>query len=95
VRFSPRAKAQLAELRRYYRQKGRPEAARNLIAAMKMAAFKIGRGQSLPAPRPNPDLQAGGEAWVHVGHYWVLHTTGEPVTVLAVFYDTADIPVGK
>jgi plasmid stabilization system protein ParE len=92
VRFSARAKAQLADFRRHYREKGRPEAAHNLTAAMKMAALRISQGHSIPAPRPYPELRAEGEAWVHAGHYWVQHTTGQPITAIAVFYDTADIP---
>lgn len=52
----------------------------------------IARGQSVPAPRPYPALRAEGQAWVHAGPYWVLHTTTPPLTIIAVFYDTANIP---
>lgn len=92
MRLSERAKAQLDEFRTYYRGKGRPEAVRNVVLAMRQASLKIGMGQSLPAPRPYPDLRADGEAWVHAGHYWVLHTVGDDPVILAIFHDTADIP---
>jgi plasmid stabilization system protein ParE len=92
VKLSARARADLAALRRHYRHKGRPEAAQNVSKAMREAEFKISMGWSVPAPRPYPHLQTKGRAWVHAGHYWVLHTTTSPVIAIADFHDTADIP---
>jgi plasmid stabilization system protein ParE len=92
VRFSEAAAAQVESLRRHYLSKGRSEAARNLTSALRIAARQIVAGQSLPAPRPYPELARKGEAWTHAGRYWVAHTTARPVMIVAVFYDAADIP---
>ncbi len=92
MRLSIRAKAQLAAFRRHYQQKGRPDAAYNVTKALKEAAFRIEMGWSVPAPTPYPELRRAGEAWVHAGRYWILHTTTKPIIAQAVFYDSADIP---
>jgi plasmid stabilization system protein ParE len=92
VRFSREAIAQIEGLRRHYLAKGRPEAARNLTTALRAAMRHIVAGQSLPAPRPYPDLARDGEAWTHAGRYWIAHTTSKPPVILGVFYDAADIP---
>jgi plasmid stabilization system protein ParE len=92
VKFSREAVAQVEALRRHYLEKGRPEAARNLTAALRAATRQIIAGKSFPAPRPYPELAREGEAWTHAGRYWIAHTTAKPFEILAVFYDAADIP---
>jgi hypothetical protein len=72
--------------------KGRPEAARDLTIALHTAMRRIAAGQSVPAPRPYPDLTRDGEAWTYAGRYWIAHTTAKPPVILGVFYDAADIP---
>lgn len=95
MRFSAEAIAQIEDLRRHYLMKERPEAARNLTAALRQAARLIAAGKSVPAPRPYPELSREGEAWILSGRYWVAHTTAKPVTIVAVFYDAADIPARR
>ena len=51
MKLSARARKDLAAFRRHYRLKGRPEAIQNVTKAMKEAAFRIGMGWSVPAPR--------------------------------------------
>ena len=84
--------AQIAALRQHYRARDRPEALRNLAAALRTAPGLIATGRSLPAPRPYPTLAETGTAWVFAGRYWIQHSTDTRPVILAVFYDQADIP---
>ncbi len=92
MELSATARRQVNELRRYYREKGRPEALRNLTQALRLAARQITAGDSRPAPRPYPAMAVNGEGWTKAGSYWIAHTTTKPHVILAVFYDQADIP---
>jgi hypothetical protein len=49
-------------------------------------------GDGLPAPRPYPELARPGQAWLKAGRYWIAYGTGAPPVILAVFFETADIP---
>ena len=89
---SPDARRQIDALRRHYRQKNRPEAARALAAALRSAAGLMAAGAGLAAPRPYPDLARPGERWLKSGRYWFAYTVTSPPIILAVFYDAADIP---
>jgi hypothetical protein len=84
--------AQITALRQHYRARERPEALRNLAAALRAAPKLIAAGRSLSAPRPYPTLAETGTAWVFTGRYWVQHSTDTPPVIIAVFYDQADIP---
>ncbi len=96
MKYAPTARAQIADLRRHYRRKQRPEALQGLAAALRAAEQQIGANQpGLPAPRPYPELAAPGEAWVQSGRYWITYTTSRPPVILAVFCDAADIPGRK
>ena len=46
----------------------------------------------LRAPRAYPGVARPGPAWVKAGRYWFNYTVGSDPVVVAVFYDTADIP---
>jgi len=46
----------------------------------------------LPAPRAYPELARPGQAWLKAGRYWIAYGTGTPPVILAVFFETADIP---
>lgn len=94
IRLSDEAERQLAALIRHYTQIGRPEAKRNLIAAIDGAVDRIERDPAggLPAPRPYPDLARPGRAWIKVGRYWIAYSTTQPPVVVGVFFDTANIP---
>ena len=49
-------------------------------------------GTGLPAPRPYPQLARPGWAWTRSGRYWVAYTTGPAPVIVAVFFETANIP---
>jgi plasmid stabilization system protein ParE len=95
IRLSSEAEQQVAELLRHYARLGRPEAGRNLIAAIDQAVAQIEQEpeQGLPAPRPYPALVRPGRAWTKVGRYWIAYSTAmPPPVILGVFYDAAGIP---
>ena len=92
MRLSDTARRQVDDLRRHYRQIERPEALRNLSAALRRAATLVAEGRSLPAPRPYPELAAEGEAWIHASPYWIAYSLTQPPVILAVFFERADIP---
>jgi plasmid stabilization system protein ParE len=94
IRLSRDAEQQLAALLRHYTRRGRPEASRNLIAAIDKAAARIERDPAagLPAPRPYLSLAHPGRVWIKVGRYWIAYSTAEPIVIVGVFYETANIP---
>lgn len=92
--LTPRAGRQVRALRRHYEERGRPEATRNLVAAIETAWQQITANPSagLPAPRPYPQLARPGRAWVQAGRYWIAYIARPAPAIVAVFYDAADIP---
>ena len=46
----------------------------------------------LAAPRPYPHLARPDTAWIKAGPYWIAYRTAQPVVILAIFYETANIP---
>ena len=92
--YSADAERQIDDLRRHYRARNRPEAIRNLIAALMEAEARIEHDPAvgLPAPRPYPALARPGRAWIKAGRYWIVYSTTNPPVILAVFYATANIP---
>lgn len=94
IELTPRAQRQVRELGAAYVGLERPEAVRNLVAAVAEAARLIERNPAagLPAPRPYPALALPGQAWFKVGPYWVRYSTRTPLVITGVFYETADIP---
>ena len=92
--YAPEAIAQIDALRSYYETKNRPTAARALDTALDVAEQQIALrpGDGLPAPRPYPELARPGQAWLKAGRYWIAYGTGGPPVILAVFFETADIP---
>lgn len=94
IELTPRAERQVRELGAAYVERERPEAVRNLVAAVAEAARLIEHSPTagLPAPRPYPALARPGQAWVKVGPYWVRYSTRTPLAITGVYYETADIP---
>lgn len=92
--YSPGAQRQIIDLQRHYSALRRPDALRNLYAALLEAERRIERNPAagLPAPRPYPDLARPGRRWVKAGPYWIAYRTTDPPVILAVFYETANIP---
>jgi hypothetical protein len=46
----------------------------------------------LPAPRPYPSLSRQDRAWIKAGRYWIAYSSASPPTIVAVFFETANIP---
>jgi plasmid stabilization system protein ParE len=92
--LTPRAAQQVRALRQHYEKLGRPEATRNLVAAIETAWQQIvtDPGAGLPAPRPYPNVATQGRAWVQAGHYWIAYVTRPSLSIVAVVYETANIP---
>jgi hypothetical protein len=95
IPLSRQARKQIAALAHHYDARGRPAAFRNLLLALREASSMIERDPAggLPAPRPYPQLAEPGQAWVKAGRYWIAYQTAPPPpTIVAVFYETANIP---
>jgi hypothetical protein len=62
-------------------------------AALAAAESSIARNPhgGLAAPRPYPQLVRPGRLWTKAGRYWIAYSP-DPLVILAVFYDSADIP---
>ncbi len=65
-----------------------------MIAALAEAEGRIELNpeDGLPAPRPYPVLRRAGRAWIKAGRYWVAYRISNPPVIVAVFFETADIP---
>jgi plasmid stabilization system protein ParE len=94
IEYTPRAIRQIATLVQHYEDRHRPEAVRALFGALDTAERRIESNPSagLAAPRPYPQVARKGRAWVKAGRYWVAYSTAQPPVIVAVFYETADIP---
>lgn len=46
----------------------------------------------LVAPRSYPQVARRSRAWVKAGRYWVAYNTTQPPVIVAMFYETANIP---
>jgi plasmid stabilization system protein ParE len=94
IEYTPRAIRQIGALVRHYEDRHRPEAIRSLFVALDAAERRIESNPSagLAAPRPYPQVARKGRVWVKAGRYWVVYSTAQPPVIVAVFYETANIP---
>ena len=94
IRLGREARRDVAALTQDFIRKNRPEAVRNLVAAIRQATQQIGDDPAggLDAPRPYPAVARPGRAWTKAGRYWFTYSLGNPPVIIAVFYDAADIP---
>ena len=94
IRLSPEAERQLVALIAHYEEKGRLEAAINLLQTLERARDRIAHHPQagLEAPRPYPDLNRYGRRWLIEGRYWISYSLTEPPVISGVFYAEADIP---
>jgi len=92
--YTPRAAKHVADLLRHYGDLERPEAMRTLLAALREASKTIESDPpaGLMAPRPYPRLAMPGRLWVKAGRYWVAYRRRPNLAIVAVLYETADIP---
>ena len=94
IALTPEATRHVRALYAYYEEHDRPEAARALRNAVTAAWEKIATspGAGLPAPRPYPQLAQPGRAWLKSGRYWIGYRTQPTTAIVAVFFETANIP---
>ncbi len=93
IALTPEASAQLDVLERFYVEKQRPQALRNLGYALAEASLIILNApeRGMAAPRPYPELSTFGLLWLKCGRYWIAYDLRGP-TIASVFFDTDDIP---
>lgn len=93
IALTPEASAQLDAFERFYVEKGRPQALRNLGYALAEASLIILNApeRGVVAPRPYPELSASGLLWLKRGRYWIAYDPDGPI-IAGVFFDTDDIP---
>ncbi len=94
IEYTPRALRQVDDLIKHYEDRERPEAIAALLTALDEAEHTIEGDPAggFAAPRAYPSLARPGLAWVKAGRYWIAHSTAEPPVIVAVFYETANIP---
>jgi hypothetical protein len=93
IALTPEADAQVGALERFYIEKQRPQALRNLGHALAEASLIIMNApeRGLPAPRPYPALASLGLSWLKRGRYWIAYDSAIPI-IAGVFFETDDIP---
>ncbi len=93
IALTPEARRQVRALRDHYAERHPPDAVRGLRTAIEVAWDKIVTDPAggLAALRPCPHLAMPGRAWIKAGRYWIAYRTIPPV-IVAVFYETANIP---
>lgn len=89
IALTPEAARQVEAFERFYADRQRVQALRNLGHALAEASLIIANApeRGLPAPRPYPDLASLGLSWLKRGRYWI----AVPV-IAGVFFETDDIP---
>lgn len=94
IGYTGEALEQVRALRHRYEALARDAAIRALDRALADSEAKIERapGTGLPALRPHPQLARPGWAWIKSVRYWVAYRTGPDPVIVAVFYETANIP---
>jgi plasmid stabilization system protein ParE len=94
IPYTARALRQIDDLIEHYEVRGRTEAVRALFVALDQAEGRIEANPAagLPAPRPYPQLARPGRLRLKAGRYWIAYSPTNPPVIVAVFYETADIP---
>jgi plasmid stabilization system protein ParE len=93
IDYTPAARRQVGDLIDSYCRKHRPEAVRNLDAALAAAERKIAAGPARPRLFPSVyrDLARPGRAWLKEGIYWIAYQQTVPPAIVAVFWEQAEI----
>jgi hypothetical protein len=91
--YSPTARRHVSELVSYFRMKHRPEAIRNMLAALVRveAAIETGAGRPRDFPATYRNLARPGRAWRKESIYWIAYDQTDPPVIVAVFWEGADI----
>ncbi len=91
--YSATALRQIDELIAHYTTKKRPEAVRNLLAALEKAEAMITAGPRHPRsfPATYRGLARPGRAWIKQARYWIAYDLKQPPVIAAVFWEGADL----
>ena len=93
IAYTPEARRQVDDLAEHYERKQRPEAVRNLGAALARAETLIenraSRARAFPATYRS--LARPGRAWLKEGIYWIAFEQGPSPVIVAVFWEQAAI----
>lgn len=89
--YAPRALRQIDALLLHYEEHQRDRAAQGLLTEAEHR-IETKPAEGLRAPRPYPRLARPGVAWIKSGRYWIAYTVSSPQVIVAVFFETADIP---
>ncbi len=94
IALTPEARQHVRTRRAYYEEGEHPEAARALRNALTSAWEKITTSPAagLLAPRPYKRLALPGRLWLKSGRYWIAYRTQPTPAIVAVFFETANIP---
>ena len=94
IALTPETRRHVRALYVYYEELDRLAAARALRNALTAAWDKIAKspGAGLPAPRPYKRPARPGRAWLKSGRYWIGYRTHRTTAIVAVFFETANIP---
>jgi len=93
IALSPEADAHVRAPERFYVEKQRPQALRNLGHALAEASLIIMNEpeRGLAAPRRYPALASLGLSGLERGRYWITYDAGIPI-IADVFFETDDVP---
>jgi plasmid stabilization system protein ParE len=91
--YSTTALRHIDELTAHYQQKRRPEAIRNLFAALARVEALIDAGPRRPRafPATYRELARPGRAWLKEARYWIAYEQTDPPVIVAVFWEGADL----
>ena len=66
----------------------------NLVTVVTRAIERIEATpeDGLNAPGPYPELAQDGRRWIKEGRYWFRYSVTMPPVIVAVFFETADLP---
>jgi plasmid stabilization system protein ParE len=94
IGYTARALAQIDGLAAHYQRLGRTEAIANLRAALAAAEKRIEAAPfgGLSAPRPYPVVKLKRRLWIKEGRYWIAYNPAPDPTIVAIFYESANIP---
>jgi len=93
IDYTPTAQRHVNDLIDHYRKKHRPEAIRNLSAALATIEAAIESGSARPRnyPATYRELARPGRAWLKHGIYWVAFERTHKPIIVAVFWAGADL----
>jgi hypothetical protein len=89
----PPVARQVEALERFYIDRQRAQALRNLGQALAEVSLIIANApeRGIPAPRPYPELASLGLAWLKRSRYWIAYDPTRLI-IAGVFFETDDLP---